>query len=417
MPSFANRPNRLDPRGAAEVSAGGSKQGRASCEPSGPPRRTKPVGFSAWRTLWLAGLVVLVGPLNHPGQAAPWDKLKLFKHVEAKEDADYTVSEENGPWMILAVTFLGNNAMHDARELVYELRKKHKLTAYTHKKRFDFTGQVRGRGLSRHGGPKVMRYQRDKAYDEVAVMVGNYPSVDNSAAQATLKKLKYLWPDCLKNEQGEVSRPLASWRELKRFADRYNKDQDQGKGPLGHAFLVTNPLLPREYYVPKGIDQFVIDLNQGKDYSLLDCKGRYTVKVATFTGRTIIEAPGVKNQQAKFNGEGQLAKAAQRAQDLTIYLRKKGWEAYQFHDRHSSIVTVGSFNSVGNPRPDGKTEINPAIYKIMQTFAPPKPVAGSAARHPRTLTAAKIPLDLQPIPVEVPRRSIARDYDHSLGMR
>ena len=31
-----------------------------------------------------------------------------------------------------------------------------------------------------------------------------------------------------------------------------------------------------------------------------------------------------------------------------------------------STVAVGSFNSVGTPRSDGKIEINPAIHQLMQ---------------------------------------------------
>ena len=57
--------------------------------------------------------------------------------------------------------------------------------------------------------------------------------------------------------------------------------------------------------------------------------------------------------------KSELAEAAKKADKLTKALRKKGYEAYQFHDRYASIVTVGSFNSVGTPRADGRTEINP----------------------------------------------------------
>ena len=57
---------------------------------------------------------------------------------------------------------------------------------------------------------------------------------------------------------------------------------------MGGAFMTTNPLLPREYFVPKGIDKFVVDMNKGVKHSLLDCKGKYTVKVATFTGQNVL---------------------------------------------------------------------------------------------------------------------------------
>ncbi len=46
-----------------------------------------------------------------------------------------------------------------------------------------------------------------------------------------------------------------------------------------------------------------------------------------------------------------------------------GYDAYEFHDRSSSIVTVGSFDSVGTRRRRGKIEINPTVHKIMPRFA------------------------------------------------
>src|SRR5690606_34878532 len=96
---------------------------------------------------------------------------------------------------------------------------------------------------------------------------------------------------------------------------------------------------------------------------------QYTVKVATFTGHSIILDK--KNQDAISRGDvpkSHLEEAAKNAHILTEALRKKGYEAYEFHDRKSSIVTVGSFSSVGSKRPDGKIEINPQIHQIMKQF-------------------------------------------------
>ena len=52
-----------------------------------------------------------------------------------------------------------------------------------------------------------------------------------------------------------------------------------------------------------------------------------------------------------------LEEAGEAAHKLVEVLRNQGYEAYEFHDRGSSIVTVGSFDSVGTPRADGKIEI------------------------------------------------------------
>src|SRR5690606_2719759 len=92
-----------------------------------------------------------------------------------------------------------------------------------------------------------------------------------------------------------------------------------------------------------------------------------------------------------------------KAHKLTVALREKGIEAYEFHDEFESIVTVGSFDSVGTPRPDGKTEINPAVHAVIESYkAIPMPwQGGQLALRPRTLNG--IPFDAQPWPVEVPR--------------
>jgi hypothetical protein len=106
-----------------------------------------------------------------------------------------------------------------------------------------------------------------------------------------------------------------------------------------------------------------------------------------------------------------LEEAADKANKLTEALRKRGVEAYEFHDRYESIVTVGSFDSVGMPRPDGKTEISPEIHQIMETYGPKRqrlPGQGGYGLVPYSLNG--IPCDVQPMPVEVPRLSIAAAY-------
>lgn len=60
---------------------------------------------------------------------------------------------------------------------------------------------------------------------------------------------------------------------------------------------------------------------------------------------------------------------------------------------------------------DGKIEIHPTVHKIMQMYGASRrelPGGGSLGLQPRTLDG--IAFDIQPMPVEVPRRSIAADY-------
>lgn len=353
--------------------------------------------------------------------APPWAKLMTTQNVEAQPDRAYPLKEENGPWMIMACSFSGEGAEKQSQELVLELRKRYKLEAYAHKAGFkldDPNGPNQSQGQS--SSPIRWQYRKfkdrpdlykDGAIKEIAVLVGNFPEVNDPEAQKILQKIKYADPDCLNIDKAKsTSRTLAALRYLQQtiLTDR----EDKKKGPMGHAFITTNPMLPADYYAPKGgVDDLVLRMNKGVTHSLLDCPGKYTVKVATFTGAVVLDQQEIQKIQ---NGDkpfdSSLTKAAEKAHELTEALRIKGYEAYELHDRYASIVTVGSFDSVGTPRSDGKTEINPKIHAIMKTFGGESvknvgPASGAMAMK----SLAGINFDIQPIPVEVPKRSISRE--------
>jgi hypothetical protein len=106
-----------------------------------------------------------------------------------------------------------------------------------------------------------------------------------------------------------------------------------------------------------------------------------------------------------------LAIAAEKAHRLTVALRKQGVEAYEFHDRTESVVTIGSFNSEGTPLEDGTIEINPQMLRIIQRYrAKQTPLGGRAMLGMQPQMLDGIAFDVQPIPMAVPRRSIAADY-------
>jgi hypothetical protein len=366
--------------------------------------------------------IVIAGTSGSASADAPWKRMNLFKHVEADPDADYTVTDQNGPWMIMAATFAGKGGHEQARALVLQLRKEFKLPAYVHQKTFDYSDTVNGIGVDKYNRPKKMKHQRDVKAEEIAVLVGNYPAVDDAQAQRDLDKVKQIYPDALRpNQAGRSNQQLAWWHNLQRRVARMNGSQER-KGPMGRAFVTTNPLLPPQFFASRGVDRMVEDMNRGVKHSLLDCKGKYSVLVATFKGNVIIDQSKIERiERGEIDPKNDLVAAAEKAHKVCEALREKGYEAYEFHDRAASLVTVGSFDSLGTPRPDGKTEINPAIYKIMQTFAGADmqlpgnltyqnmnyPVLG---RKPKRLEG--IPLDVQPMPVMAPKRS-----GFALGMR
>jgi len=341
-----------------------------------------------------------------PAMAAPpWSKLLTAHRVEADPDKDYRLTEECGPWLIFACSFSGEGAEEQARELVLEFRDRYKLPAYRHVMEFDLE-QADGRGLNRYGGPLKMRYRRGEEVREVAVLVGDYPAVDDPEAQETLERIKHYHPDCLKPDDSRPTKQnLAAWRMLTNMA---SGDDLEKLGPMSKAFITTNPLLPREYFVPSRADPEVIEWNKDLKYSLLNCEGKYTVQIATFKGKVLIKQDKIAAiERGDAQLDSSLDEAAETAHKLTVALRMKGYDAYEFHERHASIVCVGSFDTVGKPRQDGKIEINPKIHLLMKKFGarqinmPGKP----SAMEPKSFVG--IPLDIQPIPVKVPKASIS----------
>jgi hypothetical protein len=371
--------------------------------------------------LLLAAAIVCGG--SRPLSAKPpWARLVPLKRIESNPDAMYPITDSHGPWMIMAATFSGEGAEEQARQLIHELRRDFKLPAYSYRKKFEYSKPVRGKGLTPQGEAPLMRYRLDSDVVEIAVLVGDYPAVDDPEAQRVLQKLKQARPTSLEVSPEKSHQALASYRKLQAQAKKVlfaKSDESQDRGPMGGAFVVTNPLLPHEYFVPKGIDKLVVEMNREVPHSLLDCPEPYTVQVATFTGHAVIlDQKRMDDMERGKMPKSYLEDAAKSAHLLTEALRKKGYEAYEFHDRASSIVTVGSFSTVGTKRPDGKIEINPAIHTIMKTFGAETTIEpGKEAKIGQPKKLGGIPFDIQPMPVEVPRMSISSAYDRTLSAR
>jgi hypothetical protein len=363
-------------------------------------------------------ILVLVGSIVRPAIGAPWDKLLTFQRVEADPNKDYRLTDRNGPWMVLACSFCGENARQQAHDLVIELRRRYKLPAYMYEKKFEFGKEAPGRGVDRFGAPLRMKYRRGSEVNEIAVMVGDFETVDDPKAQQTLERIKYYRPESLEvSGTKTTARNLAAWRMLTKFVSA----EKEKEGPMRKAFVTTNPLLPKDYFTNNRVDELVLQMNDGNQYSLFKCPGKYSVQVARFRGKILIDLIDKGEIQAVQEGrrplKGTLAQAAENAEKLTEALRQKGYEAYVFHDRYASIVTVGSFDSVGTPRADGRTEINPKIHAIMKTFGVDQQSALGVGGGMKTKTLLGIPFDPQPIPVEVPKRSISGAYVREVAWR
>jgi hypothetical protein len=359
--------------------------------------------------------------------APPWATLVPFKRVEADPRKAYELTESNGPWLVMCTSFAGPTAEQQAHDLVLELRQRYRLEAYSFRQTFDFSQPDENDPnqplrYNKYGEPAKLRYLHPAKFDEIAVLAGNFGSVEGADVEKTLDLIKHAKPATLGEKYREQSsQRFAGLRSFYRTVTL--SSENKLKGPMGAAFVTRNPLLPEESFNAKGLDPFLIEINKDLEHSLLHCQGSYTVRVATFRGVDTMKPAEFERLTSERKGDAKIDQAAMKATALCAALRARGIEAYEFHDRTESMVTVGSFNDYGQPRADGKIEINPAMHRIMEDFGPVKrsipgtDQAGLQARVEKVKGySAGIPFDPQPWPVEVPRQSIAAAYNQSQSL-
>jgi len=346
--------------------------------------------------------------------AAPPSFLNIFARdpSAAKNVSARNLTEVDGPWMILAASFAGEPGKMQAEALADELSKDYGLQAFIHTEDFNFGGRV---NLVSPDG-RTARYKNETNYQAYAVLVGEYDSVDHPQLIKDLKRLKEAKPKSLNGTGAETEtndNPLVAVRKLQKNLLKRTGKTDEG--PLAKAFATTNPLLPEEFFSAPEVDSFVMELNSQVEHSLLSSTGKYTVVVATFSGLgTIMDGKNDKNFEPSSR---RLDSCAENADKMVRELRKQGFEAYQFHDRSRSLVTIGSFESLGRSLPGGGFEYDPAIRQVMQKHCagnqaqPTQFGPGIAANH-----VASIPYDVSPSPIAVPRKSKKSLYMGRLGM-
>lgn len=206
----------------------------------------------ALRSRCPAIVIALAGALYAPaafGQG--WLPAAWFSAPESDPQAMHPLAEKDGPWLILATTFRGETARDDARKLANELRARHRLRASTHEKAFDYTGEQAGVGLNPDGSPKRMRYANAERVVEVAVLVGDFASCEDSRGQKTLQLVKSLRPESLGGTDAKT-RLVADFLQANRQHAR-----PAGKPPLHAAIMIPNPLLPDDYFSRQEVDDFV----------------------------------------------------------------------------------------------------------------------------------------------------------------
>jgi hypothetical protein len=249
----------------------------------------------------------------------------------------YMMTRENGPFMVLAYTYRGPDAPREALALVLELRSQYHLPAYILLPK-KFPGRSNIRGVPPMTAPFVTKDDVNlpellRTLDEAAVMVGDLKTTKD--AFDLMHQIKKLHPVSIDGQPEPFH-----WRK--------------GQG-LSRAMTTTNPFVPAEDLFPKPPDVVVMQMNGGP-HSIRFCPGRYTLQVASFGGRTTFDPKNDPRFQGLMSTKtSPLATAHEDAERLAQALskdrevQKTGYQAYVYHDRYSSRVTIGSFNNPNDP--------------------------------------------------------------------
>ncbi|MGE5194522.1 MAG: hypothetical protein ACM3U2_18685 [Deltaproteobacteria bacterium] len=249
--------------------------------------------------------------------------------IEAIRGKTYTLTGKHGPWMIMVTSLWGTTPEQDqqadkaAHELIYQLRRKG-VPAYIYRQddKIDEIDSV-----DRMGRPNRKRVTNQ--HGMIAVLAGNYRHPDDKVAQQTLKFVKKFNPRVDVEWQGKPMQvPL----------------------DLNKAFMTRNPMLSPEDMARKSREPLLVKLNSG-EHTLFENRGKYTLVVASFYGKSAVKPKNFEKFDEMLHQETQISldKAGRDSWELMTMLRSRGYDAYVFHERFRSIVTVGAFKSANDP--------------------------------------------------------------------
>ncbi|MFN3190647.1 MAG: hypothetical protein ACE361_09005 [Aureliella sp.] len=378
---------------------------------------------------WIVFTLVLVVSGTSTTVVAAGDSPFVSMFRKKREPTIVALQAEHGPWLILAATFEGDNAKTKAETLSLELQKLLNQPAFVMQRKKE-GASVLGQGQRvrtlRNGEQKKFEVRKKYANsidgDSYAVLVGEFSSTDDPQIERVLNQVHASQPQSL-GGSAEESEETTNWLIQKYRSgiwNRTDRNRKKAKGPLGAAFTTRNPLLPSDFFQTP-IDDFIISLNKQVEHSLLDCPGRFTVRVASFYGNgatQIMKGKAIGHQEIS----SALELAAMQANKLALELRKKGVEAYQFHNRTGSFVTIGSFEALGKEDASGVFQYNPAMVAIMKehcgyrTVNERNALTGAIQSRELVNSLGNVPFDIQGAPMAVPRKQTNKLYSrHLLG--
>ncbi len=366
--------------------------------------------------------------------ADPPSIFNMFRQKKPIADESLELKVEHGPWLILAATLPGEVAKPKAIALAREIRETLHIPSFVMEKSTGVATTLAKRERiknDRDGNPipyeLEIRYANGGQENVWVVLVGEFTDNDDPRIAETLKTVRNAKPAALAANNKSSSADTAKAEESNNWlVQKYRSviwsrtDRKDDFGPMGAAFLTRNPLLPDDYFEAPKVDEFVANLNKNVDHSLLACPGKFTVRVASFTGKQVTDFGNGSPASKMSDPTDALDLAALSAHELTTALRREGQEAYEFHDRFGSYVMVGSFDSLGQEMSSGQFQYNAAILQVIDKWCGYRvvdtrdPASGATGKKTSLKSLDKIPFDVDGKPMAVPRAATSKLYSGAL---
>jgi hypothetical protein len=279
---------------------------------------------------------------------------------EAHTMARQLVTELRGPNFKLAAYVFnhGAEARKKERERVQEVLKKqrealqHQQAAPEPSK--DALTLIQrasvGWDPKRQGDPNraTLQVRHMRVEEQVAVLVGSYRNMD--AARSSLDELRKL-----KGPDPERVKLHSMWIMRRGEKPGEVKGEQVFVNPFLQGFVVRNPAAPKEQVQEEqkwDLPQ-LRRLNADEPLSLLNCRGQYTLAVKMLQVPTRVQskdsAANLWNKMPAVTTNS-VDPAGESAHNLAEFFRKGGLESYVLHMRYLSVVTVGSFDRLDDPR-------------------------------------------------------------------
>ena len=301
----------------------------------------------------------------------------------------YPLTDREGPWLIHIGSFRGDQSLDYAHRLAEETRTKHHLLTFIYsmneidavKDREELRqNQIKMIGTDKvPGSEEHQKFKTVRVVKEYSVFVGNYPDMEKARFESV--KVKEFEPPTsipsyginLFNESNPNARadsdaiPHSGIFKLKttRSEDRKILNQSVGN-PYRQAFVVRNPILTKAAAVVSAqsqqpsttFDPAWRELNAKEKYSIFTCPKPWTIVVAHFAPPTLVQSSLNDNvlQTGTTLPPAELGKALERAAETARQMAEllrdggKGYDAYVFHTRQYSVVTVGAFDDRYDPK-------------------------------------------------------------------